>query len=282
MLKGVNVHSKFCTPNVPISTKDLQNGHYIGSFTSILAGNYSVGVYKYQTTVNPEPLFLKTVDVPLFAGKFSPFRAKVLNMYLQARLILQKVSSSKTSKLGSLRCKLMAASRRSRKKCLLSAKTNGRILREWKTKVMNFHWTWISANDFFTEHMKNLKVKAEIWRALDPSPYAANNSSNNQVEYDVYCECTLSSHKSGIISTKIDIADIGSYQLRVEFNGRPINQPPLSFKLSSGPIDPISCVVKGRKILTGNEAKNGDMQIEARDKQGNRITSGGKYCKNFV
>lgn len=70
MLKGVNVHSKIFNPSVPISTKDLQNGHYLGSFTSTLAGNYSVGVYKVQTTVNPEPVFLKSVDVPLFAGKF--------------------------------------------------------------------------------------------------------------------------------------------------------------------------------------------------------------------
>jgi hypothetical protein len=134
---------------------------------------------------------------------------------------------------------------------------------------------------YFTEHLKSLKVKAEIWRALDPSPYSAN-SNNNQVEYDVYGECVLSAHKSGIISTKFDIADIGSYQLRVEFNGRSINQPPLSFKITSGPIDPISCVVKGRKILTGNEAKNGDLQIEARDRHGNRVTSGGKCLQNLL
>ncbi len=69
MLKGVAVHSKIFNPNVPISIKDMQNGHYIGSFTSVLAGNYSIGVYKVQTAVNPEPVFLKGVEVPLFAGK---------------------------------------------------------------------------------------------------------------------------------------------------------------------------------------------------------------------
>jgi hypothetical protein len=80
MLKGVNVHSKIFNPNVPISTKDLQNGHYLGSFTSTLAGNYSIGVYKVQTTVNPEPVFLKSVDVPLFAGKF-PAKFPFKNIY---------------------------------------------------------------------------------------------------------------------------------------------------------------------------------------------------------
>jgi hypothetical protein len=242
MLKGVNVHSKIFNPSVPISTKDLQNGHYLGSFTSTLAGNYSVGVYKVQTTVNPEPVFLKSVDVPLFAGEIEPLESIVIKDEQNWKSEMQIDGRESSFK----------------KEVFIVCKD------KWKN----------SARVKDEEHLKSLKVKAEIWRALDPSPYSAN-SNNNQVEYDVYGECVLSAHKSGIISTKFDIADIGSYQLRVEFNGRSINQPPLSFKITSGPIDPISCVVKGRKILTGNEAKNGDLQIEARDRHGNRVTSGG-------
>ena len=130
---------------------------------------------------------------------------------------------------------------------------------------------------FDIERVKSLKIKAEIWRAMDTSPY----SNNNQVEYDIYDECTLSLHKTGIIHAKINVADIGSYQFRVQFDGQPIAQPPLSFTITSGPIDPPSCVIKCRKILTGTEAKNGDLQIEARDRQGNRITSGGKFAYIF-
>jgi hypothetical protein len=132
--------------------------------------------------------------------------------------------------------------------------------------------------------LKSLRVKAEIWRAIDPSPYSHNNNNaqNRQSEYDLYNECEISVHKSGIIHTKINIMDIGAYELRVKFNGQAVNQAPLSFKVTSGPIDPAMCVVKGRKILPRDEAKNGDLQIEARDRLGNRLNSGGEFTKKIT
>jgi sporulation-control protein spo0M len=68
MLKGVAVHSKVFTPSVPVSIKDLQTGRYSASFTSTLAGSYGIGVYRVHTALGSEAVFLKTLEVPLFAG----------------------------------------------------------------------------------------------------------------------------------------------------------------------------------------------------------------------